>query len=110
MNAMRCDRCGKFFTINDMPPYIPNITPEFRSGVQLDLCTECIDSFNEWLHTDFYFSEQVKMGHAIPLTQQSCGKCVFWKFVSRQDGCQCSLGRNWRDTDTVCDKWKPDKQ
>ena len=105
MKATKCDRCGRFFTINEQLPYIPVITPSYRSGVSLDLCNECINSFNDWLHTDYYFDEQVKLGHAIPESEQYCFKCAFWDEKSTPR--KCSVGRAYRPRETICDKWKP---
>lgn len=106
MNAMKCDRCGEFYTLNELPPYMPNITPEFRSGVSLDLCPECIVDFNAWLHTTYYFNEQLKMGHAIPCSIQSCGRCANWVYDKDKKERVCSLGNPYRSTDTVCTQWK----
>lgn len=106
MKAMKCDRCGTFYTLNDLPPYLPEITPEFRNGVSLDLCHECIDNFNEWLHTHYYFHEQLKFGHGIPCSEQSCGRCVNWVLDKDRKEYVCSLGKPYRSTDTVCTHWK----
>lgn len=105
MNAMKCDRCGRYYTLDDLPPYLPVITLEFRSGCTIDLCRECVISFEDWIHTDYFFNDQVKRGHGIPASQQHCFRCVYWgSDVPRS----CTIGREFRmPTEKICDKWEP---
>ena len=106
MKAMKCDRCGKFFTTDEEPDESPIIMPPYRSGMSLDLCAHCVDSFNSWLHTDYYFEEQVKLGHGIPKSEQQCSRCAYWDYESTPR--KCSIGREYRDPcQVICDRWKP---
>ena len=106
MKAYQCDRCGEFYSDNDLPPYIPDIVPSFRSGCKLDLCPSCIDHFNTWLHTEFYFADQVKRGHGFPCVVQECRKCKHWIFKD-DIGFVCDFGWKWRPTSLICKKWTP---
>lgn len=107
MKAFRCDRCGEYFNINDLPPYIPNIVPTHNWGYSLDLCPTCIAGFAIWLHTEFYFDEQVKRGNGFPSAVQECSKCKHWIY-KKDTGCVCDMGKSWRPTTTICDMWETD--
>ena len=104
MNVKRCDRCGEYYTINDLPPYIPTIDPQYRAGCELDLCIDCIESFYQWMYTDYYFTEQAKKGYGTPLCRQTCGRCRHW--VKDEKQWVCEFGKKWRNVDEICDKWE----
>ena len=107
MNAKKCDRCGQYYTINELPPYIPVIDPQYRAGSDIDLCVECIESFYEWMYTDYYFTEQAKRGRGTPVCRQSCGRCLHWVHDGKIKLRECELGNKWRDVDEICSKWEP---
>lgn len=107
MNAKKCDRCGKYYTINELPPYIPVIDPQYRAGVDLDLCIECIGSFYDWMYTDYYFTEQAKKGRGTPDCKQSCGRCRHFVNDGKRKLRECEFGKEWRDVDEICSKWEP---
>lgn len=108
MKAYKCDRCGCYYDLNDLPSSIPNITPAFREGIDLDLCPDCIRDFEEWLHRAYYYTEQIKTGHGIPVSQQTCGRCVHNKLTDDRKQRYCELGNEWRSTETICKQWEPD--
>ena len=107
MNAKRCDRCGQYYTINDLPPYIPVIDPQYRAGCDLDLCADCIELFYEWMYTDYYFTEQAKKGFGTPVCRQSCGRCRHFVNDGKRKPRECEFGKEWRDVDEICEKWEP---
>lgn len=107
MDAKKCDRCGEYYTINDLPPYIPVIDPRYNAGCELDLCAECIESFYEWLYTDYYFTEQAIRGRRTPVCRQSCGRCRHWVNDCIRKLRECELGNKWRDVDEICGDWEP---
>ena len=108
MNAKKCDRCGQYYTINDLPPYIPVIDPNFRAGCTIDLCNDCIELFYDWLYTSYYFTEQSKKGFGTPSCKQSCGHCRhFMDINEKRKKRECEFGKKWRDVDEICEKWEP---
>ena len=107
MNAKKCDRCGQYYTINDLPPQIPVINPRYRPEDDIDLCAECIESFYEWLYTDYYFTEQEIRGRRTSVCRQSCGRCRHWVHDGIRKLRECELGKDWRDVDEICSDWEP---
>lgn len=95
--AKVCDRCGKFYkTYNEQNDVsrpngfmLLNIDEkgQYYSHGPIDLCPECTDSLNKWMHlaedevTDQLESKKIKdmrrelLEHCISL--EKCDKCIF---------------------------------
>lgn len=64
MNVIQCDRCGKVFRKH--PDNEPSIIPAYNFGCTMDLCEDCIKSFEKWLYTQYFYNYSHNQNAMIP--------------------------------------------